>query len=137
MEGPECWKCQEQDGTLVHMLWGCPKIQDFWSVIHGRLERITGLKIPFSPRLFILGDPSMLKKVSPHLADWIQTVIMSGRRLLVKDWKAPCAPAPSLWDSSLGQLSAYERLSYRLLNRVDDYESKWAYYNMYTSGLVL
>ena len=119
------------------MLWGCPKIQDYWSVIHGRLERITGLKIPFSPRLFILGDPSMLKNVSPHLAEWIQTAIMSGRRLLVKDWKAPGAPAPSLWDSSLGQLAAYERLSYRLLNRVDDYDSKWAHYNMYTSGLVL
>ena len=137
VDGPECWKCQERDGTLVHMLWGCSKIQDFWSSIHGRLERITGLKIQFSPRLFILGDPSVLKKVSPHLAEWIQTAIMSGRRLIVKDWKASHAPTLSLWDSSLGQIAAYERLSYRLLNRTDDYDSKWAYYNMYTSGLVL
>ena len=63
------------------------------------------------------GGPVRVEKRFPHLTDWIQTVIMSGRRLLVKDWKAPNAPALSLWASSLGQLAAYERLSYRLFNK--------------------
>ena len=134
-EGPECWKCQDSDGTLIHMLWACPKIQDYWTAIHERLERVAGLRIPFSPSLFILGDPATLKNVAPPLAEWIQTAIMSGRRLLAKEWKAPSAPAPALWEASMGQLAAYERLSYRLLDRMDDYDAKWGYYHMHESGL--
>ena len=133
-ESSECWKCRDTDGTLVHMLWGCPKVQEYWTAIHGRLERVTGLQIPFSPSLFILGDPATLRNVAPPLAEWIQTAIMSGRRLLVKEWKAPSAPAPAIWDASMGQLAAYERLSYRLLDRMDDYDLKWGY--MHVSGLI-
>ena len=60
-ESPDCWRCQDRGGTLLHMLWGCPKIQDFWSAIHEKLERVTGLSIPFIPTLY-LGRPCHIKE---------------------------------------------------------------------------
>ena len=83
-ESPECWRCQSRDGTLVHMLWSCPKVQEYWNDIHDRLQKITGLVIPFNPLLFILGDPATLEDIAPFLAEWIQTALMLGRRLLIR-----------------------------------------------------
>ena len=77
-ESPKCWKCQDMDGSLVHMLWGCPNVQSYWSSIKDKLKGIIGFDIPFCPRLFILGDPSILSNVSPPIAEWIQTALMLG-----------------------------------------------------------
>merc|ERR1711867_63407 len=100
-----------------------------------KLKRIIDFDIPFCPRLFILGDPSILGTVSPPVAEWIQTALMLGRRLLVKEWKAASAPAVSPWFSTLGQVAAYERLSYRLLDRMDKYDQKWGHYHIHLTGL--
>lgn len=127
-DGPACWKCQEDVGTLVHVLWECPKIQEFWSSIHKVIEKIVGQTIPFCSRLYILGDPSMLRHLPSPLAQWTQTTIMMGRKLLVREWRGPSVPSFALWHSSLAQLAALERLSYRLLNRVDDFNNKWSRY---------
>ena len=134
-DSPKCWRCQDGDGTLVHMLWSCPKVQDYWKDINNRMQTITGLDIPFNPSLFILGDPATLREVAPNLAEWIQTAIMLGRRLLVKDWKSASTPSPSYWFSSLGQLAALERLSYRLLDKMDKYDLKWTHYHLNMSRL--
>ena len=130
-----CTIGQDMDGSLVHILWGCPNVQSYWSFIKDKLKRIVGFDIPFCPRLFVLGDPSILGTVSPPIAEWNQTALMLGRRLLVKDWKASSAPAISLWFSTLGQVAAYERLSYRLLDRMDKYDQKWGHYHLHLAGL--
>ena len=119
----------------MQMLWSCPKVQEYWNDIHDRLQKITGLVIPFNPLLFILGDRATLEDIAPFLAEWIQTALMLGRRLLIKDWKSASTPAPSHWFSSLGQLAALERLSYRLLDKMDNYDFKWGHYHIHVSGL--
>ena len=134
-ENSNCWKCQDVDGSLFHMLWGCTNVQRYWSSIKDKLKSIIDFDIPFCPRLFILGDPSILGGVSPPIAEWIQTALMLGRRLLIREWKASSAPAVSLWFSTLGQVAAYERLSYRLLDRMDKYDQKWGHYHLHLAGL--
>uniref|UniRef100_A0A3P9MG76 Reverse transcriptase zinc-binding domain-containing protein n=1 Tax=Oryzias latipes TaxID=8090 RepID=A0A3P9MG76_ORYLA len=123
-----CWKCQDATGTLLHMLWECPKVQSYWSSIHKEVEKVVGQDVPFQSRLFVLGDPSVLSRVSSPLSQWIQTTVMLGRKLLVREWKGPSTPSFTHWQTSLGQLAALERLSYRLLNRMDDFNSKWSHY---------
>lgn len=82
VDSSECWGCHDKEGTLVHMLWSCPKIQEFWSAIHVIVEEMFGLVIPFSPGLFNSVDPSALRDLTPPLADWIQTVLMLWLKLL-------------------------------------------------------
>lgn len=60
----ECWRCHNGEGTLSHMLWSCPKIQDFWSEIHKNVTKIIARDVPFSQRLYILGDLSLLEDLS-------------------------------------------------------------------------
>lgn len=33
-ENPDCWKCRAEENSLLHDLWTCPKINDFWYSIN-------------------------------------------------------------------------------------------------------
>uniref|UniRef100_A0A669CJS1 Reverse transcriptase zinc-binding domain-containing protein n=1 Tax=Oreochromis niloticus TaxID=8128 RepID=A0A669CJS1_ORENI len=80
-----CWKCQQGSGTLLHLLWGCSKVQDYWTHIHTVVEKVVGQRVPFMNSLYVLGDPSALSHLPTPLAHWVQTAIMLGRKLLVKE----------------------------------------------------
>lgn len=99
-QDPDCWRCQSGEGTLTHMLWSCQKIQDFWSEIHSNVTKIIGRDMPFSQRLYILGDPSALDDLPSHVAEWVQVALMLGRKLIISEWKASSPPL-----SAFGTLS--------------------------------
>lgn len=122
------------EGTLMHMLWDCPRIQEFWVGISAQIERIQRHKIPFSPSLFVLGDPSLLRDLSPSDAEWIQTVLRLGRKLIMCEWKASEAPSVNSWFSQLGHLAALEKLTFRLMNKVDLYMLKWNNWETHIKG---
>lgn len=122
---PTCWKCTE-DGTLIHMLWGCPKVQQFWTAVHECIEKIVGEDVPFCIRLFVLGDPSIVKDCLPAVyAEWVQTAIMLGRKLIMQQWKSAHVPSITDWYSSLATVAAYEEVSFQQLNRPDWHYYKW------------
>ena len=116
IQTPECWRCQNGEGTLIHMLWSCPKIQDFWSEIHKNITQIIGCDIPFSQRLYILGDPALLEDLPSHNAEWVQTALMLGRKLIMSEWKAPSPPPVNLWHNQLGRLAALRSVSQSRFN---------------------
>uniref|UniRef100_A0AAZ1XSB8 Reverse transcriptase zinc-binding domain-containing protein n=1 Tax=Oreochromis aureus TaxID=47969 RepID=A0AAZ1XSB8_OREAU len=69
-----CWKCQQGSGTLLHLLWGCSKVQDYWTHIHTVVEKVVGQRVPFMNSLYVLGDPSALSHLPTPLAHWVQTL---------------------------------------------------------------
>lgn len=50
-----CWKCRNQEGSLYHMWWACPKAKEFWTLIHRNMQKILKIKIVKRPELFLLG----------------------------------------------------------------------------------
>ena len=120
----------------MHMLWDCPAIRDYWGEIRDHIERVLGCQIPFSPQLYILGDPSSLDELTPYDAEWVQTALMLGRKLIMCEWRTSSAPSVNVWFSQLGHVAALERLSFRLLNKVDNYLLKWFRWEAHTGGNV-
>ena len=57
---------------------------------------------------------------------------MLGRKLIMCEWRSPTAPAVNVWFVQLGQVAALEKLSYRLLNKVDQYRLKWTKWEAHT-----
>ena len=83
-------------------------IQVFWSDIQYYIEEILGKHIQFSPGLCILGEPSALSDLEPSEADWTQTALMLGRKLIVREWRASAAPSASHWYAEIGSLAALD-----------------------------
>lgn len=63
-----CWKCHKDSGTLLDMLWECPKVRELWSSVHTVVERLAAQGIPFTNRIYVLGDPSVLNYLPTSLS---------------------------------------------------------------------
>lgn len=106
----ECWRCHNGEGMLTHMLWSCPKIQDFWSEIHKNVTKIIARDVPFSQRLYILGDLSLLEDLSSRCRmHWCWGVSLS-----FQNGRPPLPPL--IFGNHLGRLVVLEGLSYRLMS---------------------
>lgn len=46
-----CWCCQEEQGTLLHIFWSCPRIRNFWKET---MQKFCDFEIPEDPDFFIL-----------------------------------------------------------------------------------
>lgn len=128
---PNCWKCHSSDGTMFHALWQCPKTLEYWNRIHSSIEKITGDNFELSPRLYVLGDPAIVENCQN--TQFIQTAIMIGRQVLLREWKNPRTPPYNDWFCELGRVASYEQLFYRMNDRWNDYEEKWRIYYSYIS----
>lgn len=51
---PNCWRCADDDGSLLHLLWSCPQIQPFWMEVHRLTSLITMYPLDFSPAQLLL-----------------------------------------------------------------------------------
>ena len=43
-------------GTFVYMVWDCPGVRDFWSMVSNKMSIVFGRTIPCSPIIFLLSD---------------------------------------------------------------------------------
>lgn len=72
-----CWKCGSDTGTYLHVSWECPLVFPFWTEVITTLEKWTGLSVPKSPELCLLGDKSLMppgftkKMLGPVIAGFI------------------------------------------------------------------
>lgn len=87
-----------------------------------------GQDIPFLPRLYVLRDSAPLRGIPEPQIWWIHTVIMLGRKLLVRQWKLVDLPPSSLWFTQLSIVAVYEELTYSMANQLDVYHDKWGKY---------
>lgn len=79
---PTCDRCKQSPASLIHMLWHCPSIHNYWT---DTLSEVVGEKIEpnaLSP-LFGVAPPSLIKSKKDVLATLIT------RRLIVIKWKSP------------------------------------------------
>ena len=130
----KCWRCKSEEGHLVHVLWSCDRVQQFWANIYDNLCEILETQIPFSPRLFILGDHSVLTGHNKQIKSWIQTSIMIGRQILVRVWRKEGVPPVYEWAAEMARVAAFEKMSYEQMGRPDLYEGKWGNYLKYLKG---
>lgn len=69
--------------------------------------------------------PQKETSVFSNKAEWIQTALMVGRKLITCQWKSLSAPLIAQWLKDLGKLAALENLSYKLIDKMDSFHTKW------------
>ena len=60
MEENRCWKCMNDTGSYLHLLWGCPLVLPFWKQVIKTIGEWFDRPLPESPQLCLLGDRSLL-----------------------------------------------------------------------------
>lgn len=125
---PNCWRCKSEQGDLIHVLWSCDKVQEFWERICENICQVSGTQIPLSPRVFVLGEGSILPGGDKYIKNWVQTSLMIGRQILLRNWKTEGVPPFREWSAEMARVAAFEKMSYKRSGRMSVYAEKWGKY---------
>lgn len=63
---------------------------------------------PFSPRLFVLGDHSVMTGPNKHIKNY-----GIGREILIRGWKMGWVPSLQEWALEMARVAAFEKMSYK------------------------
>lgn len=57
-----CWRCKQEEGSMLHIWWACPEIQKFWKMVHETTTSITSDNLRFTPAQYLLHHNMIPKK---------------------------------------------------------------------------
>lgn len=119
-----CWRCSAKEGSLLHIWWECPLIQNFWKEIHRLRVQITTFKIEFSPTQLLLHDSTIPKKdyhqsLSLHLLNAM-------KMFLPVHWKSPNPPTTAEWIRRVNKVADMEELIHQTKDTSTKYHKMWA-----------
>lgn len=96
MNNSLCWKCQNDNGTLIHCLWECPIIKRFWMVVVRILSDWLERPVPLCPRQCLLGDKGHIDNISKGKFSVVMVGVSVATRTTLKHLKLP-KPHSSFW----------------------------------------
>ena len=95
-----CLRCSHVDAVMLHMMWACPALTQYWVSVFSHLSLCTGRKLPQTWETGLLGIQRRDKK---HRATtrFIDLGLLLAKRLITKYWKANTAPLIPAWIKSI------------------------------------
>lgn len=58
----KCWRCNREEGLMLHIWWSCPLIQSFWKMVYETTISITSEDLKLEPAQYLLHHNSIPKK---------------------------------------------------------------------------
>lgn len=90
-DDPLCPRCLVDTGTLVHMLWKCPKLHRYWAEVISTINSIWNLRFTTDPKLCLLGWLDE-EQYTPHTYIAILRTLFLARKLIARKWLSITAP---------------------------------------------
>lgn len=109
-----CWKECGCQGTYVHCLWSCPRLQPFWEQVLHYVFIITEIKVPNSPATLFLNIWEA-DKPSPLTLDLIVLLLSAATSLIMLHWKTTRIPSIKEWFGRIWDLFLQDKVSVVLL----------------------
>ena len=63
------------------------------------------------PRLFVLGDGSILNGMDKHIKSSVQTILMIARQIILRGWKNEGVPSIQEWACEMARVATFEKMS--------------------------
>ena len=79
-------------------------------------------QVPFSLRLLVLGDGSILSGMDKHIRSWVQTSLMIARQILLRGWRNEGLPSIQEWACEIWL--GWRRLKKYHINGLPDWMSR-------------
>lgn len=87
----DCWTNCGQRGTLLHILWSCPKVTQRWKKVESIIQDILHSSVTITPHLAILNltiedFPLQQRTVITH-------ILLAAKLLITRNWKSDNIPS--------------------------------------------
>lgn len=125
----KCWRCQEERGTLLHVLWSCPKLEYFWREIRRIAQKFTEYNLPEDPALFLLHVSNIPGETYSKLI--LRHLINAARSCIVRQWRDTYPPTILTWVTRIEEVNRMEDLLLSAQNRKETYLETWGQWNTF------
>ena len=120
---PICGKCKIYEGTLLHSLWSCPKIQPFWEKIFDFLSGASDINLKPDPLIRILG--ATLNETDKFQSQAVLFIMILAKKSILMMWKEESAPTFEMWFRELSSVLHLEELRYHLNKKPELFTKNW------------
>ena len=128
-----CWKCKEEVGTYMHMIWECRLVNPFWGKVLESMGKWVQQTLPLQPRLCLLGDKKVVPGLNKNAFTIIKVGLVTAARIIMRNWKAPRMPGFNEWNDEMIKITSYEYMLGRVSGESkmkDTWDSFWVYMNI-------
>lgn len=124
-----CWKCQNDTGSYLHLLWECPMVFPFWKQVIKTIGEWLDKPLPESPQLCLLGDRSLLPpEVSKAESALALAGFISAVRIILRHWKSHVRPGLTDWLKLMTDTASFEDLIARLNDGRGKFCQVWSHF---------
>ena len=109
---PSCDRCNQDQATLAHAFWFCPKLNTFWQSIFKTLSDVLGIPIEPSASIAVFGVVSQEIHLSRQEKNMIAFASLLARRLILLKWKEKFSPTFKAWVNDVMHHLTLEKIRY-------------------------
>lgn len=107
-----CPRCITNTGTLIHMLWQCPKLHRYWEGVIDILNSLSSTRVHFDPKIALLWIiPEDTLPAEMHVM-WLRTMYMA-RKLVLQKWISKYLPTIAQWIKAINLNLRPKELTYK------------------------
>ena len=124
-----------QVGTFFHVIWSCPRIQEYWEAVIQCLNEVVKYEEPKSVKLCILNiwdatDQNRMQKI------WYALGLMIAKRNIAKNWGAEVMPSLYEWKKDLDWCMITEKVIYEGRGCFKKWAKIWGEWNKYRGEVI-
>lgn len=119
-----CSRCGSSTGTLIHMLWRCPKLYRYWTDILNTLNSVFGVSLQLDLKLCFLGYMEF-EFVPPAIQIVVRQCLFHSHKSRAQKWLSSLTPSYSEWLKALNSTLVGEKLTYARRRCVMKFNTLW------------
>lgn len=120
----ECWRCEEETGSLNHIFWSCGYIQLFRTKVLDLIKQLTNIDLTGNPAACLLHlTPTFCARYKKLLIQMLNAV----KTCIPPSWKSWHPPSVSEWLSRVNDIMRMEDLTASLKGTRESFDSTWFY----------
>lgn len=82
-----CNRCWEDKGKLLHCLWMCPRIKEFWEEIRVTIQEVLSIRLELEPKFFLLSLYPKGHNINHHEQIFVHICFLQAKRMIALMWK--------------------------------------------------
>lgn len=123
------WHCREEDGSLLHIFWSCPRLQSFWGDICRIIQEFTEYVIPEDAAFFLLHHSKISAKA--YKKSLVRHLLNVAKACIPLFWKQQSPPTSAHWLRKVEEVKKMEDLILTAQHRRETFTKTWDMWNIF------
>lgn len=121
----KCWRqCGQHIGNHTHIMWSCPKLEDYWKEVFDALKEIFHREIPKDPMVVLLGiiPEGVTGRNNVYL---LQILLAAAIKCITFRWLKIEPPSYNDWILKVYEIYEMEKITYAVRLQKEKFLKRW------------